>query len=585
MSVRIGIIDSGVCCHSVPVESDTGYAISIKNDVVMTEDNWSDDIGHGTAVYYLLRTALRGISDDIEIVNIKVFSKDKIVEYDDFVRVLEYIYHHDDFDFLNISSGLVYCGDISRMQKICSRFYEKKCIVVAAYDNEGAVSFPAALDNVIGVDCRNQNENFQYVNQGIVDVYCKTSFMRVPWLNGEKTLVKGNSFLCPLVTAELVKAKVKGLSNGIVPKSNKHQFLAGNNIEISPLGNSAVFPFNKEIHSIACNEDMLNTRIVSYYSHRLSGQVGKKICDVIKWSDNSKIIQDIDNINWDTFNSIIIGHTDELERIAKRDFKAYIMAEARKRGKRIYSFDPCFENGVNREDVFFPYIDNKDVLKNYGKLFKTNKPILSIIGTSSRQGKFTLQLAIRRSLQKIGYKLGQIGTEPSALLFGMDCVFPCGYNSTVKLSIYNTVAVINQMLYYLSQKDVDIIITGSQNAVITYNDNNINNYPLYHQVFLQSINPDAMILCINPYDTMDYVSQTVRAAEALTDGKVIALVCFPYDVDKEWKTFQRKQRKMNVGEIISKKEECRRIIGIDMFMLDDLLDHENLINRIIAYFT
>lgn len=585
MSVRVGILDSGVCQRYVEAGCDVGYAINVQDGNIIIGDDWSDDIGHGTAIYYLIKNALKDLCDRVEIVNIKVFSQNKTIEYDDFVDILEYINEHDCFDFLNISSGIVCCGDVSRMQKVCNDFYQKNCVLIAAYDNEGAVSFPAALDNVIGVDSNTQVEKIRLENHGIVDVFCKASFMRVPGNDGEMTLVKGNSYMCPIVTAELIKEKVKGDSLSITPNANKHQYLLGNNFKMPHLGNSIVFPFNKEIHSIACNEDLINTHIVAYYSHRLSGQVGKKICEVIKWSDNNKIIHDIDNICWDDFDSIIMGHTTELEKLVKKDFKSYIVTEARKRGKKIYSFDPYFDNNGNSEYIYFPYIENSNVPYNYGKLFKTNKPILSIIGTSSRQGKFTLQLMLRRCLQKLGYKVGQIGTEPSTLLFGMDCVFPCGYNSSVKLNIFNTVAKINQMIYYLSQKDVDIIITGSQNAVITYNDNNINNYPLYHQVVLQSFKPDAMILCINPYDTMEYVEQTIRAAESLTDGKVIALVCFPYDIDKNWSIMQRKQEKMSVDRIINKKEECKSILGVDMYMLDDVLDQSELTEQIIAYFT
>lgn len=584
MRVRIGILDSGLCYHHIEEGCDIGYAISIRGDDIIVSDDWSDDIGHGTAINYLLKNALREQCNKIEIVNIKIFSNKTTIEYEEFVDVLEYIYEHDYFDFINISSGIVCCGNISRMQKVCDNFLQKDCMIIAAYDNDGAVSFPAALDNVIGVDSNNQVEKIQYINHGIVDVFCKTGFVKVPWNDGAMTLVKGNSYMCPVVTAELVKAKLKGEKLSIAPNPYKHQYLLGTNSELPYLGNSIVFPFNKEVHSIACNEDLLNTRIVAYYSHRLCGQVGKKVCELINWSDNDKIIQDIDNICWNNFDSIILGHTDELEKMLKKDYKSYIISEARKKEKRVYSFDPHFE--INRKDdkLYFPYIGNSDVPQNYGKLYKTNKPILSIIGTSSRQGKFTLQLEIRRKLHKMGYKIGQIGTEPSALLFGMDCVFPCGYNSSVRLSIYNTVAKINQMIYYLSQKDVDIIITGSQNAVITYNDNNINNYPLYHQVVLQSIKPDAMILCINPYDSMEYIGQTIRAAESLTDGKVIALVCFPYDIDKNWQIIQRKQ-KMTAEKVIRKKEECKSVIGLNMYMLDDIVDQSDLMERIILYFT
>ena len=45
--------------------------------------------------------------------------------------------------------------------------------------------------------------------------------------------------------------------------------------------------------------------------------------------------------------------------------------------------------------------------------------MLAIVGTSPSQGKYNLQLALRRRFLNDGYEIGQIGTEPTAQLFGM----------------------------------------------------------------------------------------------------------------------------------------------------------------------
>lgn len=51
---------------------------------------------------------------------------------------------------------------------------------------------------------------------------------------------------------------------------------------------------------------------------------------------------------------------------------------------------------------------------------KTSKPIVAICGTSSKQGKFHIQLELRKRFQSNGYKLFQTSTEPTGYLFGMD---------------------------------------------------------------------------------------------------------------------------------------------------------------------
>lgn len=586
MGIRIGILDSGIMVQHPALQNfeNKGYSLIINETGNVEVNNClSDDIGHGTAVYYLLQNALYNTDPEIkaEVINIKIHHVGVPLELDEFVKILEFIYKNEQFDFLNISCGIVRCGNISKLQNICNRFAESGCTLVAAYDNEGAISFPAALNNVIGVDSSIELDNERFMDAGIVDVFVKSKYLRVPWIDGKMTLVKGNSFACALVTAELAIKKECG--EYIIKSRDKRSCLIGNNKRLPKMYKSVVIPFNKEIHAIANNEELIDTEIVAYYTHKSTGQVGRRICDIIKWSTNEKRICNIDNIDWKAFDSIILGHMDELDRLTRANLKARILEEARINGKTVYSFDPINNDGYS-SGFFVPQIDNHEVVNNYGKLYKSDKPILSVVGTSSRQGKFTLQLILRKKLQELGYLVGQLGTEPSALLFGMDCVFPCGYNSTVNLTIYNTIARINQMIFYLSQNETDIILTGSQNAVITYNDNNINNYPLYHQIVLQGIQPDALVLCINPYDTIDYIKKTILAAESLTDGKVIAIVCFPYDINETWSVFQNSKQRISIQKALWLKEACLNELQINMYMLDNESDQNELINDIISFF-
>lgn len=71
---------------------------------------------------------------------------------------------------------------------------------------------------------------------------------------------------------------------------------------------AAIYPFNKEIHAIARFEDMLNFDVTDYYSTRITGQVGKTISDILSNCNNNKVIKNIDNINWDEFDTNIRSH-------------------------------------------------------------------------------------------------------------------------------------------------------------------------------------------------------------------------------------------------------------------------------------
>lgn len=154
-------------------------------------------------------------------------------------------------------------------------------------------------------------------------------------------------------------------------------------------------------------------------------------------------------------------------------------------------------------------------------------------GTSSRQGKFTLQLELRKRLKKLGYKVGQKGTEPSALLYGMDYVFPIGYNNSVYLNDYEIIRYLNNKIQSLCMEEIDIIITGSQSGVIPFDTGNLVQYCLPQFRFLLGTQPDAVVLCINPFDELDYIMRTKNFIESSVDCKVIA-VMFPMDIKNDW---------------------------------------------------
>ena len=82
-----------------------------------------------------------------------------------------------------------------------------------------------------------------------------------------------------------------------------------------------------------------------------------------------------------------------------------------------------------------------------------------MFGTSSQQGKFTLQLTLRDKLIKRGYRIGQIGTEPSSYLFGMERCFHFGLDSTCEISRFETIAYLNQVIEELSDQGAELILS------------------------------------------------------------------------------------------------------------------------------
>ena len=113
--------------------------------------------------------------------------------------------------------------------------------------------------------------------------------------------------------------------------------------------------------------------------------------------------------------------------------------------------------------------------------------MLGVFGTSSQQGKFTLQLIIRDLLLKAGYSVGQIGSEPHSELFGMDYSFPFGYNQSIYVRDDDVILYLNSAIHSLCDEN-DIIIVGSQANTIPYDYGNLDRYMLRQHLFLWAHN-------------------------------------------------------------------------------------------------
>ena len=584
--IKIAILDSGVkTSHKEFIGNDIkGFSLIVCNDIVIKHNDFEDEIGHGTAVYYLINKLTKNVC----ITNVKIYNSEGELKEKDFVRILDYLYNNFSFDIINVSMGIIRCSETIAMQDICNKFYKKGTIIVAAFNNEGAISFPAALNNVLGVDSfkhYNLKEKYKFLEQGIVDVIGRLFNQRVAWTDPEYNIVRGNSFFCCYVTSYISKLIQEKKT---IKLREKLTFTTMNQQIPYTIKRAAIFPFNKEIHSIARYEELLNFAVVDYYNIRMSGTVGKNVGDIIKGSKNNKIIKNIDDIIWDDFDTLILGHLDEISFLTKKDYKKFLVQEAISRKKNIYSFDLLdqyiSEDEKSKVKIYSPKIDNTCVIKRYGKLFKTSIPELTIVGTSSNQGKFTLQLLLRKKFIDCGYNIGQIGTEPSALLFNMDHVYPSGYNSTVKLNNNEIFMVTNQMIWNISNKNVDIILSGTQGGFLAYNEDNVSNFPIRHQIFFEALQPDAIILCINSYDELEFVERIIKTAEGLSGGKVIAAVCYPMEPSQEWcGNFGRKIH-IEDDKIIFLKEQYKRIFNLDLYMLDSDYDLNQLFKNIINFF-
>lgn len=255
----------------------------------------------------------------------------------------------------------------------------------------------------------------------------------------------------------------------------------------------------------------------------------------------------------------------------------------------IFSFDNILsylpeELKKSHTDIYWPEISSSFLPKyQFGKLHCLSTPVLGIMGTSSKQGKFALQMILRKEFRKRGYRVAQLGTEPYSQLFGFDAVYPMGYNSSIKLSGYESIYMLNDMLYKMELGEPDIIITGSQSGTIPYSHVNLRSMTQSTIEFLFGTEPDAVILCVNPYDSMDYVKRTIIFIQSAVNTQVIAVCLFPFTIQSSGFISINAKRKMSSDEINEMIDTLKRKLRRPVYNVfsDDIC---NLCECIIDFF-
>lgn len=596
------IIDSGANCQHPLLKgiSIENIFINKENNEYIMQDGGQDHLGHGTAV---CGTIFSGLKDKttVDALMINIYEDRLQVEIDALIYAMEYVDKYVECKVLHISSGVL---DYSaELHMLCRKLYNKGVCIVAAFDNGGAVSYPAAFKEVIGVDasfeCRRTNE-WIYVEEGIVDILAKGGIHRIAWLDASYILAQGASFSAGYITAQIIRQMSKGHSQEEI-----HKFLKNNAVKIynhtssgynsssvsQPLNFSikktALFPYNKEMHSLVNFYDMLPFSIAKIYDSKYVGRVGQKVNSL-----NGKHffeINSIEEIDWDAFDTLIVGHLQEVSRAASVDYKSILVEQCLAHNKNVYAFDSdgleryrqvFHEKGVG---LYYPTINNNGLPPKDGKLYTIGTPVLGVFGTSSIQGKHTLQLMLRKLFLKNGYNIGQLGTEPTALLFGMNKVYAFGYGSSVDVYEDKAVEVINAMLHEIELEQPDIILVGSQSGTIPafYHSTKFLNIP--QMMFLLATKPDAVVLCVNIYDSIEYICRTINVIESFADSTVVALAVSPMVYPDDFALAYRRKVPADEDRILNYIDTLRKSIKKPAFrMMEEV---ESIYSTCVSFFS
>ena len=315
--ISIAIIDSGInkCYNEFKDAS-----------IIECTMETNDEIGHGTAVASIIHKFV----PDANLFIFKLFYEDRELTPKELISVLNEIYVKYDVNIIHLSSGIVFCDCLSELYNVCEKFKKKNVIIVSSFDNEGRISYPAAFDNVIGVDWSEQcsnGMNYIYLNNSPVNILGVGSLQKLPWKENEYRYVAGSSFAAPYITAVVAKCIINNINefdmvlsylkeNAVKVYNTKAPVECINELNIKK---AIVYPFNKEIHSLFKFIDLVPFEICGIYESPILRHNGLKTGDLLN-NDTEYIIKSDKLIDWNSdFDTLILGHTGKISAVLNRD--------------------------------------------------------------------------------------------------------------------------------------------------------------------------------------------------------------------------------------------------------------------------
>lgn len=484
-------------------------------------------MNHGSAVTKIIDNYVQ----ESTIISVQVFNDNHMIRARDLASSIKKSINEFHPDIINIIMGTRSDSD-GELQQAVNYAVKKKVVLVCAADNSGAISYPAFYKDTLSVLCDykiKQIKNFNVVYNNWIDILAYSGHFSVEIKKRQEQVI-GSSFSTPVITAiinNMWSKDLVGQDNLIVEiKKEMSQMQYSNdsfhlkhhhnivNDFLTSKDKAIFLPLNKEVFALMNNSDFVVPHIASIYDYHTSPKIGKSMADIGYTSYvPNQVIGDMRDINWESndFNSVVLGHVKEISLLLKKDLLSEIIEKCNEYNKKIYALDL-----VQNEKKLY-----KERLG--GSLFTFNTPIVGVIGTSSKQGKVSLQLEITRLLKKVGYDVGLMLTEPFSEIIGCKHYWHYGYNAS-KFSWQEHVVGSNNTMKKIDDEKHDLIIAGTQSQVMSSNMKNTGFIPVETQSVLTGINADCYVLLVNKTDSTNLITRIVKYIESYYNRPVLALV-------------------------------------------------------------
>ena len=572
--MRIAIVDSGIDKEHKRLKDCVCSGVSLQYDgenALTSKDEYRDSLGHGTACASLVHK----VEPLVEIVAVKIFHSGLSAKEGLLCEGIRWCLGND-IDIINLSLGIQTDSPSQELLGLLEEVHKRNIVVVSAAHNDlNLECYPAYFHTVFGVTWGKVDHHrlYGYLPDSPIEFIAKGTIQRVAWKDGGYSILSGTSMACAYftgITAGVLRQSssmsVGELRNHLIENAdaNIRQLQLGSNIQgafpriisgdldeagrklfrraekMDWLGNLAVFPASeKEMSGFVEFPGYCTQKIAKYIDYprnmKMPHQNGRGKSASIKIYD--KILDAADCGDFDT---MVLGYFYDQLFEANIRFGNDLLDVCMKAQKNLYVYDPrlkahieCLKGYAERLfRMYMPEVSSRlhDRVMQFRHLPKVRVPVMAVMGTSNRQGKFTAQLRLKDILKREGYAVSHISTEPQGELFGADFSFPYGYNGTVSIGREKWSMFLRTLLKGVQEyNDPHIILTGTQGMTIPRVRNQA---PLGNECdgleFMFGVQPDALVCAINPQDPIELVVNACQAARIFCGAEPLFFIMTPW---------------------------------------------------------
>jgi subtilisin family serine protease len=174
-----------------------------------------DAVGHGTACAGIIHQ----LAPEARLISVRVMSAGAGGTGDQFVAGLQWVLAQKAprIQAANLSLGTLQDRFAASLRRLVDQAYFDDVILVAAANNMGVASYPAAFASLIAVDNKNIHDPFlfEYQRAKYPELVARGVYVQAPKSGGGYQLWTGTSFACPHITA--VVARLLSLNPNLTP--------------------------------------------------------------------------------------------------------------------------------------------------------------------------------------------------------------------------------------------------------------------------------------------------------------------------------------------------------------------------------